>query len=45
MNECMEAITLLELNNRVKQVLKQQFNETVWITAEITELQLNCRKE
>ena len=37
----MEAISLLELNSRVKQVLKQQFSETVWVTAEITELQLN----
>lgn len=37
----MEAISLLELNSRVKQVLKQQLCEAVWITAEITELQLN----
>lgn len=37
----MEAITLFELNNRVKQVLKKGFSDTVWITAEITEIQLN----
>lgn len=37
----MEAITLYELNNRIKQVLKQEFKESVWITAEITEIQLN----
>lgn len=37
----MEAITLYELNSRIKQVLKKGFPETVWITAEITEIQLN----
>lgn len=37
----MEAITLYELNNRIKQVLKQEFTESVWIKAEITEIQLN----
>lgn len=37
----MEAITLYELNSRIKQVLKREFRETVWITAEITEIQLN----
>ena len=37
----MEAITLYELNNRVKQVLKSDFAEAVWITAEITEILLN----
>lgn len=37
----MESITLYELNNRIKQVLKQGFGDTVWITAEITEIQLN----
>lgn len=37
----MEAITLYELNNRIKDTLKKGFPETVWITAEITELQLN----
>lgn len=37
----MEAITLYELNNRIKQVLKKGFPQTVWITAEITEIQLN----
>lgn len=37
----MEAITLFELNARIKQVLKQEFPESVWITAEITEIQLN----
>ncbi len=29
------------MNNRIKQVLKQEFKESVWITAEITEIQLN----
>ncbi len=37
----MNAITLFELNNQVKQTLKKGFAETVWITAEITELQQN----
>lgn len=37
----MEAITLYELNSRIKETLKRGFPETVWITAEITELQLN----
>lgn len=37
----MEAITLYELNGRVKQALKGCFNTSLWITAEITEIQLN----
>ena len=37
----MEAITLYELNSRIKQVLKRDFRESVWITAEITEIQFN----
>jgi len=37
----MEAITLYELNSRIKHTLKQQFTDSVWITAEITEIQLN----
>ena len=37
----MEAITLLELNSRIKQVLKQHLPTVIWVTAEITELQLN----
>lgn len=37
----MQAVTLYELNTRIKGVLKQNFPETVWITAEITEIQLN----
>lgn len=37
----MEAVTLYELNSRVKQALKASFDEPVWITAEITEIQLN----
>lgn len=37
----MESITLYELNNRVKQVLKRGFAESVWVRAEITEMQLN----
>lgn len=37
----MEAITLYELNNRVKHALKSDFAEAVWITAEITEILLN----
>ena len=37
----MQAVTLYELNNRIKDVLKHGFPETVWITAEITEIQRN----
>lgn len=37
----MEALTLYDLNNRIKQVLKKGFVDSVWITAEITEIQLN----
>ena len=37
----MESLTLYELNNRVKQVLKKEFAESVWVRAEITEIQLN----
>lgn len=37
----MEAVTLYDLNCRVKQALKASFDEPVWITAEITEIQLN----
>lgn len=37
----MNAITLFELNNRIKQTLKSGFADTVWITAEITEIQNN----
>lgn len=37
----MNAITLYELNSRVKQTLKSGFADPVWITAEITEIQLN----
>lgn len=37
----MEAISLYELNSRIKQVLKRDFKESVWITAEITEIQFN----
>lgn len=37
----MEAISLYELNNRIKQVLKKGFAGAVWITAEITEIQVN----
>lgn len=37
----MEAISLYELNNRIKQVLKKGFASAVWITAEITEIQVN----
>lgn len=37
----MEAISLYELNNRIKQTLKASFADSVWITAEITEVQLN----
>ena len=32
----MEAISLYELNNRIKQTLKASFADSVWITAEIT---------
>ena len=34
----MEAISLYELNNRIKQTLKASFADSVWITAEITEV-------
>lgn len=37
----MEIFSLYDLNNRIKQVLKRDFTDTVWITAEITEIQLN----
>lgn len=37
----MNAITLFELNNRIRQTLKSSFADTVWITAEITEIQNN----
>lgn len=37
----MNAITLYELNSRIRQTLKENFDEAVWITAEITEIQLN----
>lgn len=37
----MEAISLYELNNCIKQVLKKGFAGAVWITAEITEIQVN----
>ena len=30
----MEAISLYELNNRIKQTLKASFADSVWITAE-----------
>lgn len=37
----MEAITLYELNSRIRQTLKSSFSDAVWITAEITEIQFN----
>lgn len=37
----MNAISLFELNNRIKQSLKDRFADPVWITAEITEIQNN----
>lgn len=37
----MNAITLFELNNQVKLALKGHFLDSVWITAEITEIQNN----
>lgn len=37
----MNAITLFELNNQVKLALKGRFIDSVWITAEITEIQHN----
>lgn len=37
----MQAVTLYELNARIKGFLKRGFPEAVWITAEITEIQLN----
>lgn len=37
----MNAISLFELNSRIRQTLKGQFADAVWITAEITEIQNN----
>lgn len=37
----MNAISLFELNNQIKQTLKGRFADSVWITAEITEIQNN----
>lgn len=37
----MNAISLFELNNQIKQALKGRFADSVWITAEITEVQNN----
>lgn len=37
----MNAISLFELNNRIRQTLKGRFADAVWITAEITEIQNN----
>ena len=37
----MNAISLFELNNRIRQTLKERFADAVWITAEITEIQNN----
>lgn len=37
----MDFISLYELNTRIKQALKGQFSESVWITAEITSVQEN----
>lgn len=37
----MNAISLFELNNQIKQALKGRFADSVWITAEITEIQNN----
>ena len=37
----MEAIRQYEVNNRIRETLKASFADSVWITAEITEVQLN----
>lgn len=37
----MKACTLYELNTQIKRVLKHQFPESLWITAEIAEVQMN----
>ena len=37
----MNAISLFELNNQIKQALKGRFADSVWITADITEIQNN----
>lgn len=37
----MESLTLYELNNRIKNALKGSFPDRYWVTAEITEMQLN----
>lgn len=36
-----KEISLYELNARIKNVLKQGFPDSVWVTAEITEIQFN----
>lgn len=37
----MESLTLYELNNRIKNALKSSLPDRYWVTAEITEVQLN----
>lgn len=37
----MEALSLLELNQQIQEVLHGTFNETYWVTAEISELKEN----
>lgn len=37
----MDAITLFDLNSRVRQTLKERFAEAVWITAEIADVKEN----
>lgn len=37
----MEAISLYELNRQIRQTVKERFTDSVWITAEITEIQNN----
>lgn len=37
----MEACTLYELNTHIKRFLKHQFPDSLWITAEIAEVQIN----
>ncbi len=37
------TITLLELNSRIRNVLKQNFSDTSWVVAEISEIKVNAR--
>ena len=36
-----QQLTLIELNNRLKKTIKDQFTETIWVVAEIGEMNTN----